>query len=189
MHVKVQVSDPIMIDVGFNPILPGGETCAWNGLEFFGRLEGEAIQLVAMEALGLIGTYLLAKYTSLGSFLVGIGIEFLKIGAQFLFLIPSWNNAMAMLASAVMSVIMLVTVVTNFGSSATNFLIGIINALKWFCGGPAVNMLTWVLVKIKDMFLWEIGALSKWVDGMEAVADAILLITAIARYNQLINIA
>jgi hypothetical protein len=184
LHVKVHANPTI--DVGFNPILPWSETCSWDGLEFFAGLDDEMIQFVVAEALGLIGTCLLAKYASIGSFFVGIGVETAKIIAQWVFLYPSWNSAGQMLASALMSLVMLVFVVTDFGRTASNFLVRIIDYLRWICGG-VINMFTWILAKLKDMCLWGIGALSKWVDAMEAISDATLFFVACGRYNQLIH--
>lgn len=184
LHVKVHVNPTI--DVGFNPILPGGEVAEWNGLEFFSSLGSEVVQLIAIEAFGLIGTYLLAKYASIGSFLTGIAIEIVKILIQVGFLSPSWNSAEAMLASALMSTIMMVFVITDFSNTVSSCLVRLIDGLKWICGG-AVTALTWVLVKLKDMFLWGRGASSAIVDVMEIVADAVLGVIALRRYNQLIH--
>jgi hypothetical protein len=183
MHVRVNVNPTI--DIGFNPILPGGEVAEWNGLGFFSSLSGEVLQTIGIEAFGLIATYLAAKYTSIGSVLAGIAIEFTKIVLQSLFLVPNWNSADAMLASALMSAIMLLFAITDFGSTVSNFLVRMIDELKWICGG-ATNALTWVLVKLKDMFLWGRGSLSWVVDLMEILADAAFTIITLRRYLDLL---
>lgn len=184
MHVKININPTI--DVGFNPILPGGEVVEWNGLEFFSSLSDEVLQIIGIEAFGLIATYLVAKYTSIGSFIAGVAVEVTKIILQSLFLLPSWYSAEKMLASALMSAIMLVFVITDFGSAVSNFLVRLIDGLKWVCGG-ATTALTWVLVKLKDMFLWGRGAVSWLVDLMEILADAALTVIALRRCNDLLR--
>ena len=184
MHIQVSVNPAIHL--GLNPILPGGETAEWNGLEFFNSLESEIVQTIGIEALGLIGTYLAAKYLSLASFVAGIIAEGAKIGLQILFLIPSWNSAEAMLASALMSIVMMIFAMTDFGSTASNILVRFIDGVKWRCGG-AVTALTWILMKLKDMFLWGRGASSAVVDLMEIIADAVLAIAALRRSIELLH--
>ena len=184
LHVKVHVNPTI--HVGFNPILLGGEIAEWNDLNFFNGLRDEVLQTVGIEAFGLVATYLLAKYLSIGSFTAGILTELVKIGFQVGFLFPGWNSAEGMLASAVMSAVMLLFALTNFASTVSNFLVRIIDELAWLCKG-AVSALTWVLAKLKDMFLWGRGAYSAVVDVMEVVADATLLVLALRRSNELLH--
>ena len=184
LHIRASVNPTVHL--AFNPILPGGDVAEWNGLEFYQSLRDEAIQLVMIEAFGLIATYLGAKYTSIGSFVAGIIVEAIKIGIQGFLLWPSWNNAEAMLASALVSMVMLIFAITDFGSTASNFLVRLIDGLKWVCGG-AVGALTLVLVKLKDMFLWGRGAASWLVDAMEIGADFVLLVVAWRRCQELIH--
>jgi hypothetical protein len=172
--------------VAFNPILLGGDIAEWSGLEFYQNLKDETVQLVMTEAFGLIATYLGAKYASIGSFAAGIIVETAKIILQSVFLISSWDSAEAMLASAFMSMVMLIFAITDFGSTASNFLVLMIDKLRWVCGG-VVNALTLILVKLKDMFLWGRGAASWLVDAMEIGADFVLMVVAWRRCQELLH--
>jgi hypothetical protein len=148
---------------------------------------GEIVQTIGIEALGLVGTYLAAKYLSLTSFVAGIVAEGVKVGLQILFLIPSWDSAEAMLASALMSVVMLLFAITDFGNAVSNVLTRFIDGLRWVCGWPLVNSIIWILTKLKDMFLWGRGACSAVVDLVEIVADAALAVAALRRSIELLH--
>lgn len=183
LHVRASVNP--VIHIAFNPILPGGEIAEWNGLEFFNGLVNEVLQTIGIEALGLILIYLGARYTSLTSFWAGIIAEALKIGLQGFLLMPSWDNVDAMRAVSVMSFIMLVFALTDFGSIISNFVERLIDKLRWICGVSVISFM-WILTKLKDMFLWGRGAASAIVDAMEIVADAVYFILAGVRIMELI---
>ncbi len=85
-----------------------------------------------------------------------------------------------------MSGVMLLFVLTDFKSSVSNFIVRIMDELAWICGS-AVGALTWILEKLKDMFLWGRGACSAVVDVMEILADATLLVLALRRSNELVK--
>jgi len=182
LHIQVSVNPTVHL--AFNPILPGGDSADWNGLEFFQSLGNEVLQVIAIEAFGLVVTYLIAKYTSLISFWAGALVEAIKIGVQGFLAWLNWDNREAMLASALMSLVMLIFAATDFGSTVSNFLVRIIDKLKWVCGNAA-GTLAFILVKLKDMFLWGRGAASWLVDTMEIVADAVLLGICLRRYIEL----
>ena len=179
LHVQASVNPTI--HVAFNPILPGGEIADWDGMVFFSSLGEEVVQTAAIETFGLVSTYILAKCTSLTSFWGGIIVEGLKIGIQGALLLSfGWNSAQAMRASSLMSLVMLLFALTDFGSAVSNFLTRLIDELRWICGF-AVTSLTVILKTLKDMFLWGRGASSSIVDTMEIVADAALAVIALRR--------
>jgi hypothetical protein len=181
LHAKIHVNPTI--DVGFNPILPGGETAIWDGLEFFQSLIGEMLETTLLEAMGLIGTYLLARATAIPMLWLGIAVEIGKNIAQTLLFLQDWDNAAHMLASGVVSIAMMFFALVDFYIKP-NFFTKFVDALWRICG-QSQSALRWVMVKLTEMAEFGKLAGSRIVDGIEIVANLLIAITALIRYTEL----
>jgi len=185
LHVRASVNPTVHL--GFNPILPGGEIAEWDGMEFFASLGEEVAYAFAIEFAGLVATYVIARYASLTSFMAGIAVEAGKIVFQTALFFKDWNSLEGMLASSLMTIVMLLFTLTDFFSTASNYVTWFIDSLlKGICLG-AVNALTWTLFTLKDMTLWGRGALSAVVDLMEIFADVAMLVIGLRRCVELLN--
>jgi hypothetical protein len=98
MHVVVNLAGTT-INVGFNPLLLGGETCTWNGVNLFADMTGEVLQDIAIDITTIFATYIVAKVAGIWNIALGIVAEFVKFGMQTLLLVEQ-SQGPSLLASA-----------------------------------------------------------------------------------------
>lgn len=77
LHVKINIGNTT-IDIGFNPILPGGETWNWQGLEIFAGVLEEIWQDIILDFMGVFISYTLAKGLSIWNLVAGLIAEGIK---------------------------------------------------------------------------------------------------------------
>jgi hypothetical protein len=181
IHIKININPTI--DVGFNPILPGGEKAKWSDLEFFETLLGEVLEETLVQATVLIGMYLLARATSTSFFWISITTEVTKILLQAWFFLADWDNASRMLASGVVSIAMCLFAIVNFYVKP-NIFTRFVDALWKICGS-ARGPLRWMLVTLTEMAEFGKAVGRSWIDAMEAIADFAIAVTALIRYINL----
>jgi len=104
MHIVINLAG-MMIDVGFNPVLLGGETCSWNGVNLFAIMQADVLQDVAVDIATIFATYIATKVTGCWNIALGIAAE----GVKFLFqVVPLVYNSQGpgLIASAFCSFLM-----------------------------------------------------------------------------------
>jgi len=181
LHIKLNLNPTI--DIGFNPILPGGEVADWSGLEFFGALIGEILEETLIEATALIGTYLVARTVGIAQPWIGVIMEAGKIGAQTLLFLADWEDALRMLATGLVSIAMSFFAVVNFYFQP-NIFMKFVDAL-WALCGAAQGALRWMLMTLTEMALFGKAVSRSWIDAVEATADYVIGLTALLRYIDL----
>lgn len=141
VHVKIQVNPTI--DIGFNPILSGGETHDWTGLETFSNVMEEVWQDIMLDFAGTFASYLIAKGLSLWNWVPGIIAEGIKGTVQYCFLWLYWGDSAKMLAMSVANVLMgLVALVASVGEAFVKALQSFMSASTWSAILLACNGLT-----------------------------------------------
>jgi hypothetical protein len=175
LHIKLHVNPTV--DIGFNPILPGGETYSWENLDAFGAILSEVVQDVAVDVVGLFVAYLVAKATSVWNPAVGgiaeVAKFFLQIGLLVAF---NWNSKMELLVAAVVSIIMgFIALSANLGKM---FLYAL---YEWTssAASAALSALHWKLLDV--LFVASFTA-RWWLDILEATFDWVVAGTALVRY-------
>jgi len=181
LHIKIHVNPTI--DIGFNPILPGGEVADWSGLEFFGALVGEVLEETLIEAFALIGAYLVARTIGIAQPWIGVAIEAGKISAQALLFLSDWDDALRMLAAGLVSIAMSFFAIVNFYVQP-NIFMKFVDAL-WSLCGSAQGALRWMLMRLTEMALLGKAVSRSWMDAVEATADFVIGLTALLRYVDL----
>jgi hypothetical protein len=181
LHIKLSVNPTV--DIGFNPILPGGEVADWSGLEFFGAVVGEVIEETLIEATTFIGTYLVARTVGLAQPWIGGVMEFAKIVLQTALFLADWDDALRMLATGLVSIAMSFFAIVNFYTQPNIFL-KFVDVL-WSICGSAKGALRWMLMTLTDMALVGKAVSRSWIDAVEATADFVIGLTALLRYVNL----
>jgi hypothetical protein len=178
LHVKIDVNPTI--DVGFSPVLPGGETYSWDGLGFFSGLTGEVISDVVLDFAGLFTTFFIARHASMVPIVgagVGLAIELGKIAVQSTLLyFTDWQNrGSGLLGVAIGNVLM--GILALKASIAEAFIRDLMRLCKWVASA-LMNMFD-ALARILEAEQW---ASRWWIDGIEAGGDFALAALGMARY-------
>jgi len=175
LHVKININPTI--DIGFNPILPGGETYQWEGLEIFAEVLAEFIEELTIDIVMLFLEYVLAKGLSIVPITwVPAAITLaLKFGTQLWLLLNAWSNQAKMLAVALVNFVMALI--------ATRVSIGVafINALFNIMYAGTIS----ALYKLQNELIGAaepIQHVRTWIDGVEIGMDLSLGVTALARF-------
>ncbi len=182
IHIQINVNP--RIHVAFNPILPGGEIADWSGLEFFAALVEELVTEVFIQAIGLIATYIVARYIPLPLAPTAILIEVGKNILQGLLFLGDWENALRLLACGLVSLTMMFFALVNFYTSPNLFL-KFVNALWTIVGHGVQGALRWVMVALTEMAMFGKLAGNKIIDGIEILADFTIALVAFIRYIDL----
>jgi hypothetical protein len=171
LHVKVNL-DPT-IDVGLNPILPGGETCQFDELGVFASTVQKVWESIVEDLLGLLAEYVLAKFLSATP--AWIPIEILKNIAQGVSLGLAWSQRDSVLAISLASFLM--GIVACGGSVAEKFASGLFS-LTW--AGP----LSFLYKSLGDMttIVAAVSSFHTWVDPVEIISDFACGAIALAHY-------
>jgi len=176
LHVKINVNPTI--DIGLNPILPGGETYFWDGLEFFQGLTEEIITDIMLDIVGLFTAYFVARKFSFFNPAVGVLMEIAKFFVQLglLVLSPEWaNRGVKLLGSGIGSILMaLLAIKVEIAEALVNALIRL---CKWVAS--AMMRLFTVLMEILKV---EQLISRWWIDVIEVAGDFALGVLAFARY-------
>jgi hypothetical protein len=118
--------------VGFNPILPDGETWDWQGLEVFTDVLEEVWQDVILDFMGVFVSYIAAKGLSIWNLPAGLVAEAVKVIVQYSFLWIDWNNSAKMLATAIANFLMgLIALASHIGEAFVSALFSIIYSPAW----------------------------------------------------------
>jgi hypothetical protein len=175
MHIKIHINPTI--DVGFNPILPGGESWFLENLDVFGAIVSEVLEDVTIDVVGLFVTYLVAKATSVWNPAVGVIAEAVKFFIQIGLLVAfNWNSKMELLAAAAVSIIMgFIALSANLGKKFLQALYGWTSS----AATAALSALHWKLLDV--LFVASFTA-RWWIDILEAAFDWVVAGTALFRY-------
>jgi hypothetical protein len=135
LHVKIHVNPTI--DIGFNPVLPFGETWNWDGLELFANVIAEIWQDVMLDFIGVFISYILAKGLSIWNLVGGLLAEGIKGAFQYALFLPEFFKAtegsLKMLAAGLANLLMgLIAIATNVGEA-------FIKALQALIFGPTIS--------------------------------------------------
>jgi 5-hydroxyisourate hydrolase-like protein (transthyretin family) len=171
LHTKININPAI--DVGFNPILPGGETWKWEGLEIFAEVLEEVWQDIMLDVLGLLASYALAKTFS-WNFPVWIAIELAKFAFQGVLLAVVWNNLGKVLAVSLANFVM------GFISFSINVAEEFVKNLSFLAWGMTFSFL---YASISEM-ISIVGPVKfrSWVDAVEIAFDFTMGVIALAHY-------
>ena len=177
LHIQMNVNP--RIHIGFNPLLPGGETWDWEGLEFFSNLNEEFVQELLVDIIGIFIGYVVAKGLSLWNW-VGAAIALsAKFILQLVFLYPDWNNAPRLLATAVANILLgLIALTASIGKA---FLQALFNAVT--AGAMSALYLVYNGIIAAAEPIKAIGR--TWVDGVDAFIDIVVAGIALYRYREL----
>ncbi|MCK4481807.1 hypothetical protein KAU55_01170 [Candidatus Bathyarchaeota archaeon] len=130
LHVKTNINP--VIDVGFNPLLPGGEIWFWEGLEIFEEILEEVWQDIMLDLMGIFISYTIAKGLSVWNLAAGLVAEGFKAAIQYTFLALSWNNLEKMLAMSIANFLMgFIALATRIGEAFVKALFNILYAPAW----------------------------------------------------------
>ena len=182
LHIKMHVNPTI--EVGFNPLLPGGEVADWSGLEFFGSLSWEVFQETLIQAVGLIGQYLLARAVGTIQPWIGGAIMAGKIIAQGWLFLGDWDNAMKMLASGLVSIAMSIFALADFYFQFNVFM-RFVDTLWGIFGHSVQGVLRWMLMRLTEIGLFGKALSRHWIDAVEATFDFVTGLIALMRYTDL----
>jgi hypothetical protein len=169
--VKIHINPTI--DVGFNPILPWGETCSFDSLGVFANTVESVWQSIVFDMLGLLEGYVAAKLLSATP--AWVPIELLKTAGQSAVLGWSWDNRDMVLGVSLASFLM--GLVACSGSVAEKFAKGLFS-LAW--AGP---MSFWY--KSMGEMITVVGSVNffhTWVDVVEILSNFALGVLALAHY-------
>jgi hypothetical protein len=177
IHIKININPTI--DVGFNPILPGGEKVKWDGLEIFSAVLEEIWLDIALDFLGLFVSYVAAKALGFWNLAAGLIAEGIKGTAQYILLYSDWDNSMKMLATAIANIIMgLIAIKTNIAEA-------FLGALFKKIYGPAMSAIYLITNKM-IVAAHPIQAIRSPIDFVEAGIDFSVGGLALLRYIGLI---
>jgi hypothetical protein len=174
LHIGLNING-VKIDVGFNPILPGGEEINWQGLGLFSSITADVISEMRLDLFALFAQYLIAKATSIIAWPVAAVVEALKFGIQAADLWRNWNNKIALLVSGVIGLIMGVAAVNL--DLAGRFVLAVCNVLV----GSASAVLQWVFQTLLQSVGWSMTMWHSWLDYVEIIGDVALAIAAFWR--------
>jgi hypothetical protein len=135
MHIKIDINPTI--DVGFNPILPFGETYQWEGLELFANVVAEIWEEVMLDFMGVFISYTIAKGLSIWNLVGGLLAEGIKGAFQYALFLPEFFRAtegsLKMLVAGIANILMgLIAIATNIGEA-------FVKALQALIFGPAIS--------------------------------------------------
>ncbi len=179
MHIVMHVNPTI--DVGFNPIFPGGETWSWNGLEFFGGLVADIWEDVVLDFMGVFIAYVAAKGLSLWNWAGGLLAEGIKgvvqYGLFFNDFFAESAGSLKMLAAGVANILMgLVALATSVGEA-------FVKALEHIIFGPALSAMMLTMHGIIALAA-PLKVMRTPVDYFESfVVDFPIAILALLRYG------
>jgi hypothetical protein len=178
LHIKINVNP--VIDVGFNPILPGGETWNWQGLEIFKDMIEEVITDIALEFATLFGMYLVAKWLSFSPthILAAIIAESVKFGLQLALFIKDFDDQMAMIASSAMNFLL------GFISLHVDLAVEFIKAICRYLTTSASSATSWALNILKGV-LKVYGSVRTWLDSVDTAINFLFGGLALIRFAQL----
>jgi uncharacterized membrane protein len=163
------------IDIGFSPILPGGETFSWSNLDLFKDIIEDIWGDIIFDILGIFAGYILAKGFGIWNLPAGILIEFGKGIIQGAFFSMVWNDQMKVLATTVASFVMgLTAIAINIGEAFVNSLMNLIAA-------PARSALYLISTKI-IVAAQPIQTFRSPIDYFEALIDFTLGGFGLLRY-------
>jgi hypothetical protein len=174
LHVKIHINPTI--DIGFNPILPGGETHNWDGLEKFEAVTAEALEDVGIDLAGMFAAYVTAKTTSIINPAVGVLIESVKLGVALVFLYNDWDNMVAVGATALVSIVMGLVVIST--DVAGDFLLAVCGLIV----GSAASALQWICDQLLHVVCVSMLITRWWIDALEVIFDWIVGGLALAHY-------
>jgi hypothetical protein len=181
IHIKINVNP--VIDVGFNPILPGGETYLWEGLEIFAAVAEEFIQELIIDVVTLFIEYIVAKALSMLpiTWLAAATALAAKGVTQFWLLMKDWGNPTKMLAVSLVNFII--------GLMAFKVSIGVafIDALFNLVYGRTMSAL-YLLQNKLPVAAEPIQHIRTWIDAPEVIMDISFGISALGRYLDLIGV-
>ena len=173
MHVKMQVNPTI--DIGFNPLLPGGETHDWSGLTLFANLGQQFVEQLIGDMLGLLVEYVLAKGFSIWNWPAAVITFAVKAVYQGLLMARDWYDSGKMLASALVN--FLVGIIAISTTLAKAFL----EACFSIVAAGTMSAL-WMLFRGALTVIEPIRHIRTWADGVEVAMDIGFGIFALVRH-------
>jgi hypothetical protein len=177
LHLKIQI-DSTVIDIGFNPLLPGGGTLEFVGPEIFAEIINEFIGEVMLDVMVLFAEYVTAKILSFLpiTWVPALVALTIKGGTQVYLLAQDWNDRAKMLAVAFVNIIMaLIACETSLGTAFINALLSIVSS-------GAISAM-YLLQSKMIVVARPIQGTRTWLDGVEILMDLASGISALARYR------
>jgi len=187
LHVKIHVNPTI--DLGFNPLLPGGDVCSWGGLELFEALGGEVFQTTLIESLALLAAYVTSRYLGIPFGTLGLIIEASKIGLQLLLFLSDWNSASKMLAAGLVSLAMAIFALSiKTISSQGSIFLRFIQTLRRLVDSTVLSILDWMLIQLEVIAATAFDIFGRSiVDIIEICTDMAIGVIALLRYVDLVT--
>jgi hypothetical protein len=180
LHVEIYFEDPTIIDVGFSPILPGGEVHHFEGLEFFQDVLEEFVEELQRDVVLLFGEYVSAKILS---FIPPWGLAAIPLSLKFVtqlgMLLNSWND------HARMGAVVLVNIIMGLIACAAPLGAAFLSALQGLVYAETMSALYMVLNGV-IVAATPIQFLRSWVDAVEIFMDFGFAVTAYARFRGVI---
>jgi hypothetical protein len=181
LHLKVSVNSTV-VDVGFNPILPFGETYSWKGLETLASVLSDVAQDVTTDVVAMFGQYLVAKAFEFWNPVASVITETGKFFTQLALLVwQEWNDKTGLLISAVVSFVMgLTALVADFGRLFLQALFRIVGGMT-----STGYMFASLFDELSKMLVYTRIIARGWVDALELSYDWITAGIALYRWSQL----
>jgi hypothetical protein len=177
MHFKICFENTT-IDLGFNPILPGGGTVHAVGLEIFKNIEDDLATELGLDCLALFSSYVIAKALSLDPFTwaPAIGAILIKSIVQLAILWRDWSSPSKMLAAGLVGVLMaLVATEASLATAFLGLLVTIVSGGTW----NAISLIEGGLITAAG----ALQSMRTWTDSLEIVSDLMFALTAVAHYQ------
>jgi hypothetical protein len=178
LHIVINVNPAI--DIGFNPILPGGETWNWQGLELFADVLKDMWDDVMLDFICVFLSYVAAKGFGMWNWAAGLLIEGIKGAVQYGFFFRDFFQASAgslkVLAAGLANLLMgLIAICTNVGEA-------FVKALQHYLYGPIFSVIMLTTSKM-IAFVSPFKIIRTPVDYVESfIVDFPIAIFALLRY-------
>ena len=172
LHAAINVNGT-KIDVGFNPILPGGQTSQFNSLGVFANTVEQVWESMVFDFAGLLGEYVLAKLAS--ATVAWVVIELAKSVIQGISLWAFWGDCDTVLAISLASFLM--GLVACGGSVSGQFAKGLESLIS-------AGTMSAIYISMGDMItvVSSVSFFHTWVDVVEIVMDFAFGALALAHY-------
>lgn len=177
LRVKINVNPTI--DVGFNPLLPFGETWNWEGLELFANVVAEIWDEVILDFMGVFISYTIAKGLSIWNWAGGLLAEIIKGAFHYALFLAEFFRAtegsLKMLAAGIAEILMgLIAIATNIGEA-------FVKALKTLIFSPAISTIMLTTTKMIN-YAAILRPIRTLIDYVECGVDFSIAILALLRY-------
>jgi hypothetical protein len=176
LHVQVKLNPTV--HVAFSPVLPGGESAEWSGIDVFMQLAAEVMEEIIVDVAGIFTAYLAAKALGFWNPVAGMIAEIAKASIQFGILVAmEWNDKLGLLVSALVSWIMaLFAARIDLGKAFVRAI------TKVACASASSALLRLSTMLLEGVFVFNV-ACRHFIDQLEAVLDFVIGAIAYLRYR------